>query len=180
MTEVRYGRYGCYYWLVSSEQISSLDCFVITHHLDKTLAITCFDSGPLTPTLLEQQIGWHYRNEIMYSPPLTEGIDIPSDQYDEWYIGSGLAFPSGGIETFVNYGGFTLVPPEELYKSYDPSCEKGVLDSLEVIQSRFWKQLERINPETFIAVGDNDVVVTKSQQFFDEMISHVQADDRDA
>ena len=168
---MKLGRYKNYYWLVSSEALWSLEKLVVSHHENRTLAITSFDSGPLKPTQEEERLGWKYKNEIMYSPPLKKDLDIPNEQYDEWYIGSNLVFPSGELEIFVNYGGFSLVPPEESYTEYDPSWEKGVLDFLKPIQSRFWAQIEKISPDTFIAIGDNDVVVSKNKQFIEVVVN---------
>ncbi len=135
------------------------------------LAITSFDSGPLKPSKEEIELGWRDRDKIMYSPCLSKSIDIPHDQYDEWYVASTLVLESDALEVFVNYGGFSLVPPEESYKEFDPSWEKNSLDFLKPIQSRFWYQIEKICPETFVAIGDNDVVVSKNKQFIEAIIN---------
>ena len=53
----------------------------------------------------------------MVSPPLAEGLDIPLDQYDEWYFLDEPPHHEWRPEVFVNYGGFTLVAIEEIYKT---------------------------------------------------------------
>ncbi len=164
------GKYKEYYWLVSSEALWSIEKLVVAYHEDRKLGITSFDSGPLKPTEEEKHLGWKFENEVMYSPRLKEGLEIPHDQYDEWYIDSDLELPTEGLEVFVNYGGFSLVPPEESYKEFDPSWEKGTLDFLKPIQIRFWAQIEKLDPETFVAVGDNDVVVSKSKNFIEAVV----------
>ncbi len=165
------GRHKEYYWLVSREALWGLEKLVISHHENMILAITSFDSGPLKPTAEELELGWKYNNEVMYSPRLKAGLDIPNDQYDEWYISKELEFANGTPEVFVNYGGFSLVPPDESYKEFYVSWEKDTLDFLIPIQFRFWSQIEEISPETFVAVGDNDVVVSKNRGFIEAVVS---------
>jgi len=84
----------------------------------------------------------------MFSPPLSAEVTIPYEQYDEWYLSKEkLNFPVG-FDRFVNYGGFNVAPDSE----FEPD-----------IQDKFWKQLVIINPETYIAIGDNDIVISKNE-----------------
>jgi len=105
----------------------------------------------------EKGLGWQSRNEIAYSPQITLSEDgrieaVTAEQcagYDEWYVFDspldlgvlchGNVFESGltagKIWAFVNYdAGFALHNPE-------------MVD----LTSLFWKQLDRIQPESFIA-----------------------------
>jgi hypothetical protein len=61
------------------------------------------------------------------------------------------------------------VPVEEIYKTLDPTWERGGLDYLVPIQERFWAQTERVDPVSYIAMGDLDVVVSKRREFIEHL-----------
>ncbi len=105
----------------------------------------------------------------MVSPPLAEELDIPHDGYDEWYLLDEPPSSEWQPEVFVNYGSFTLVSTEELYKSYDPTWDCHGLEWLDPIQERFWEQLERVNPVSYIAIGGYDVVVSQRREFIERL-----------
>ena len=78
--------------------------------------------------------------------------------FSEWYLSNDkLLFPKN-IERFVNYSGFNLSPEFK--------------DNLE-IQTKFWKQLININPTTFVAIGDNDIVVSKNEKLIGYIAENV-------
>jgi hypothetical protein len=105
----------------------------------------------------------------MDSSPLVEGLDIPHDQYDEWYLFEEPPPAAWQPEVFVNYGGFTLAPIADILSTYDPTWDRRGLDYLVPIQERFWAQLERVDPVTYGAVGDYDVVVSKRREFIERL-----------
>jgi hypothetical protein len=148
------GKAQGFFWLVADFEIVKLPEMIIQYHEGQILHLATFDSGPLLPTEEEVHQGWYTENEIMISPQLTKELHIPHEQYDEWYISRNiLKFPKN-LERFVNYGGFTLEPAEEGMKYF---------------QAQFWDQLISINPATFVAIGDNDIVVSKEKQLIDEI-----------
>jgi hypothetical protein len=154
-----------YEWIVSSAEIRAIPKIVVEQHQRLRLCITAFDGGVIRPGAEEIAIGWTMRNEVMVSPPLTQSVKIPHDLYDEWYVVSDPSFADDAFEVFVNYGAFTLVAPEVLCNTSDPTWEKHGFDFLLPIQERFWAQLQRINPTTYVAVGDNDVIVSRNSEF---------------
>jgi hypothetical protein len=156
---------GDYSWLVSGREFASLPDLVRQHHLGSRLCISSFDSGPLTPSDDETRIGWTLSGKLMISPPLTESLEIPYDQYDEWWIFESEPHLGDDLEVFINYGMFTLVHPEVTYRSFDPTWEKRGLDYLVPIQERFWQQIERLNPVSYVGMGNNDVVVSRNHSF---------------
>src|SRR5262249_19255326 len=97
--------------------------------------------------------------------PIEESLVI--HEYDEWYVFEKAPHFESDIEVFVNYGDFTLVPPTEIYKTFDPTWEKCGLEWLGLAQERFWIQLQQIHPRTFVASGDNDVVVSRDYRFIE-------------
>jgi len=152
------GSHGSYRWLVTQQvDLTTLVESCPPCLAGKYVAVTSLDSGPLVLTDEEKGLGWHSRNEIAYSPQITLSKDgriegVTTGQcagYDEWYVFDsphdlgalcdGNVFESdlsaGKIWTFVNYdAGFALHNPD-------------VAD----LTNLFWKQLDWIQPESFIA-----------------------------
>lgn len=167
------GQHGHFYWLVAPSLPPSLESATLGCHPGAYLCITSYDSGPIRPSPEEQAVGWMSRGKVMISPPLVEGLDIPYDQYDEWYLLAENPPPGWEPEVFVNYEGFTLVPTEEINEAYDPTWGRVGLDGLASIQERFWSQLEHIDPISYIAMGDRDVVVSKRPEFIERLRQRV-------
>lgn len=152
-------------WLVVRETLPNPADFVIEHHQGHHLCISAFDSGRITPTQAEQSIGWKLVNDLMVSPPLTRRLHIPCDEYYEWYVFSPLPSSLEVPELFVNYGGFNLADPRALAASQDPTWDRANYDWLFPLQERFWANLQRLNPVTYVASGDADVIVTRNPEF---------------
>ena len=55
-------------------------------------------------------------------------------------------------QAFINYGGFSLALPD-----------------FSELQKGFWRQLERLAPQSFLAEGDNLICVTKDGDLFDQL-----------
>jgi hypothetical protein len=166
---VQSGQHGRFHWLVAPSSLPSLVAATVRFHPGSRLCITAFDSGPIRPSPEEEASGWVTRASVMVSPPLDEGLDIPLDQYDEWYLLDEPPPHEWQPEVFVNFGGFTLVAIEEIYKTYDPTWDRHGLDYLVPIQERFWAQMEQVDPISYIAMGDQDVVVSKRREFIEQL-----------
>ncbi len=144
------GSQGPYEWLVTDQQFDLLQvCPEVV--LGKFIAITSIDSGPFVPTDKEKAAGWESRGQIAYSPKVEDVQSLPRDGYDEWYMfrsptdlgTSHLAEnifevpqEQGHVSIFVNYC-FALHRPE-----------------MKDLAALFWKQIEWIRPESYMA--DND------------------------
>jgi len=158
-----------YHWLVSHEEIIDIDQIVIEYHSKYTLYLATFDSGPLLPNTEEIAQGWQVEGEIMVSPPLSSTVVIPYEQYDEWYLSKNkLKFPTN-LERYVNYCGFSLCSDNVENETSNPTMEKQASNSMQPLQDEFWKQLLQISPHTFIAIGDNDILVSRDEA----LIKHV-------
>ncbi len=166
---IRSGQHGRFHWLVASSSSLSLMDLTVRYHPTLRLCITSCDSGPISPSPQDQADGWMETGKVMVSPPLAKGLDIPLDQYDEWYLLDEPPSPEWQPEVFVNYGGFTLVPTEEFPKGDDPTWDRHGLDWLDPIQGRFWGQLEQLSPVSYIAMGDYDVVVSQRREFIERL-----------
>ena len=156
-----------YRWVVTPSYLPQLSQAVVRSHIGMHLCITSFDSGPLLLNRDEIALGWHRQGKVMVSPPLTASLVIPHEQYDEWYIHSAPEFGECPIEVFVNYGSFTLVSPDVIDQGRDPTWERDPCEVMVRIQDRFWSQLMTFAPETYVAMGDNTVVVSRNQKFID-------------
>ena len=129
----------------------------------KYVAVTSLDSGPMALTDAEKRDGWRSRNEIAYSSEIQYAENVRTERspggcagFNEWYVSNspfdlgeiwhGNVFEApitpGQVCRFVNFGpGFALHNPEYLR-----------------LVSLFWKQLDWIQPESYIA--DTDMLLT--------------------
>jgi len=90
----------------------------------------------------------------MYSPQITDLDGIPHEQYDEWLIFDNPPEKLRDVEVFINYGGFSLATLEQVHDPWDSTWDKSALDIDRKQRERFWSQLVRISPESYLAEGD--------------------------
>ena len=145
-----FGSQGIYEWLVADEDID-LPQICPEIALGKYVAITSNDSGAYVPDEHERAAGWDSRGKVAYSPKIINTDDLPRspEAYDEWYVflrpvDLGISHLAenifdvpqapGHVSVFVNYGGFAFDRPDTLTEL-------------------FWKQIEWIRPESYIADG---------------------------
>lgn len=147
--------------------------------LNKHLAVTSIDGGPLRITEQEKIDGWRtteaakvfqgaswskpeYRDDWMvaYSPQIASIDGLPNEAHDEccssygeWYVFENQP-PVEDIECFVNWVGFRLYDPE-----------------FQWCTDRFWRQIEKIKPESYLAGGTVFTVVTRNSVLFSRIIS---------
>lgn len=158
------GTHGAFQWLSTDTELEPFLRLCPDAVLGKCIAITSTDSGFL---FLDEQLksqGWESRQNIAYSPRI-QSIDLlPHDGYDEWYVleeprDLGHAHDSnvfetppapGRVQVFVNYCGFSL----------DKLEHRSLADI-------FWKQLEFVNPESYLADGSDFLIfVTRNSALF--------------
>jgi hypothetical protein len=148
-SSVNAGSHGAYQWLTTTaHDFDSLLTLCPTAVLGKYVAVTSFDSGSLSLNDEQKATGWESRQGIAYSPLVQSAGTLPErGGFDEWYVfgtavdlgekGQGNIFEAplsvGQIEVFVNFAeGFDLHQPNSLVPL-------------------FWRQLEWIRPESYIA-----------------------------
>lgn len=153
------GSQGPYRWLTTGEHdLDTLRQRCPQALVGKYIAVTSLDSGPMDLTDDEKRAGWESRNEIAYSPQIRSAEDCRTERspggcvgFNEWYVfnsrfdlgqlwhGNVFEAPMtpGHVCTFVNFFGFALHNPE-----------------MSDLVSLFWKQLDWIQPESYIADGD--------------------------
>src|SRR5258708_38177862 len=158
--EVVTGSHGPYRWLTTAQyELDILLRRCPQAVLGKYIAVTSLDSGPMALTDAEKRNGWRSRNEIAYSPQIQSAENVRTERlpegdasFNEWYVFNsrfdlgelwhGNIFEApltpGQVCTFVNFdAGFALHNPE-----------------MESLVSLFWKQLDWIQPESYIADAD--------------------------
>jgi hypothetical protein len=137
--------------------------------LGKYVAVTSCDSGPLVLSYDEKASGWEVRDNIAYSPAVVDVAKLPHELYDEWYVSPspmnlGHLSPQGKnifespigegeLFTFVNFGGFALHRTEDHH-----------------LADLFWKQLNVVRPELFIADGDFLTIASTNRGLFSEIL----------
>jgi hypothetical protein len=152
------GKTNNYYWIEGHEfSLHELVTKCPELLTGKTVAITSFDSGPLSPNDEEKGFGWYSKDNVFYAPKITNPRDLPYEQYDEWYIFDNLK-EFEPIDTFVNYGSFFLGDPIYKLQEADPTWDKvGIqrqIDSQREMQEKFWDYIRRIEPRSFVMDGD--------------------------
>jgi hypothetical protein len=168
------GSHGDYQWLSMDEcDISTLLRLCPDVVLGKYLAVTSIDSGSLRITDQEKNDGWwtseaakvftatswnprDYGGKVAYSPKLTSIHGLPNETHDEccggfneWYIFE-QSPPATEMEVFVNWGGFSLC--DSRYQEW---------------ADRFWEQLTRFRPESYIAQGTGFTFVARKRDLFE-------------
>jgi hypothetical protein len=133
----------------------------------KYVAVTSLDSGSLRLTEEEERSGWRSRGGVAYSPQVRSVETLRHGGFDEWYIfdspkelgqvwqGNVFELPSTSdyVSVFVNFGDFAPHNPE-----------------VEALATLFWKQLDLIQPEAYLADGNQFLTfVTRDQQLFAEV-----------
>ena len=158
------GVHGAYRWMTTGlHDLDTLRRKYPQALVGRYVAVTSMDSGSMELTDEEKRAGWWSRNGIAYSPQIQSAEDCRTERspggccgFNEWYVCGApfdlgelrdgnvfeAAMTPGQVYTFVNFGpSFALHDPEVT----------GLADL-------FWKQLDGIRPESYIA--DADVFLT--------------------
>jgi hypothetical protein len=162
------GSHGKYQWLATG--LHDLNSFLQRCPMTfagKYVAVTSLDSGCVRLTQNEKRTGWRSRGGVAYSPQVRSVEALPHGGFDEWYIfdsprelgqvwaGNVFEAPSTPeyISVFVNFGYFAPHNPE-----------------VEALVSLFWKQLDEIQPESYVADGNQFLTfATRDHQLFAEV-----------
>ncbi len=142
--------------------------------IGKYLGIVYFDSGPFKPSQEEESRGWFQQGEIAYSPILTvEELSGPiCDNYDQWCLYM-EPFRIGEMTDFVNYGGFSLrdrrVELKEAHETHDIVGLEKQISHFEEVQEKFWGEIRKHTPHTFISDGDMFIYLSRNKKEIDRI-----------
>ena len=149
-----------YFWLASANVIWKLKQPIIEHHIGHQLCVLVIDDEGASST------DWDIEKSIAVNPNLSwyQYYELRPYEYNEFYISKDSLQFEEEYEMCVANDGFTLVPPDYLYKDLDPSWE-GDQHWLLPLQDKFWRQLQHFNPETYLGHGYYDLIVSKNKKF---------------
>jgi hypothetical protein len=160
---IKKGVHGEYTWFQSTENyLTVLVDQVKELVVGKTVAIVAYEGEPIRLTQEEMKAGWQQLSTVALSPIIDRPSEIPQNSYDEWYAFAGVsALPIN--ESFATCGGFSLDQSAGENPFLPQSLKKKQIDTtLRKRQERFWKQLELLKPESYMAETDKLIVVTKN------------------
>ena len=164
---IRRGERNGFFWLVSTQhRLADLVEKCPELFVGRSVVVTAFDSGPLAASPKERDAGWEQRGDIAIAPRDLDASNIPFDNYDEWYLFGAHVAEFGSFEVFVNFGGFSPVPPEAPSPpdpTWDEDAAREHVRDVEALHARFWDQLQRLQPACYVADGDLLTVVTQSE-----------------
>lgn len=180
MSELHKGKQGHYFWLAraldmqntSRPLIHLLDaCPEIV--LDNFVVVTSLDSGALQLTTQQVSNGWTQAGKLTMSPRITDAKEIPFEWFDEWYIFDKPTVPTD-VEVFVNYGTFSLGDPRPavstMYIGTDTERVAQLVEGALELQQKFWMQIERIKPKSYMANGNSFTFVTQDSGLFNKLV----------
>lgn len=166
------GSHGAYRWLSSGHELDDLLRLCPAVVLGKYVAVTSFDSSYLIPSAEEKSAGWKSRGGIAYSPMIQSIESLPHGGSDEWYVLTHKA--DLGVSRL---GGNIFDPPIKpgelgVFVNYCFALHSGEMENLADL---FWGQIERFQPESYIADNDCVTFVTRDESLFRalaEALSH--------
>lgn len=159
-----HGVQGEYRWLeTSAHQIYDVLHVCPAVAATKNIVITSCSAGPLQPTEEERQRGWRVNGRSIYIPVGDSVSAIPFEVFDEWYIFSATA-PERDYKDFIRFDWFTLGPAQSLYS------KSGTQFDLKRMQHWFWREMERVQPESYLAFGSRLKFVTRDAANFNQVL----------
>ena len=164
------GQHDDYHWLNTADyDPSALLDWCPQAFVGKYIAITSFDCGPFVPLSEEEKkTGWHDRNEIAYSPRIGRSRGLSWDNNDEWYI---FDHPFDLGEVWKGNVFEAPMTPGNLcnFVTHHLALHRPELADL---VNLFWRQLDWIRPESYVAYGDVWLVfVTCDSSLFTSVLS---------
>jgi hypothetical protein len=159
-----HGVQGEYRWLeTSAHQVYDVLHVCPAAAANKNIVITSCSAEPLQPTEEERQRGWRVNGRSIYIPVGNSVSAIPFEVFDEWYIFSAAA-PERDYKNFVKFDWFTLGPAQSLYS------QSGTHFDLKRMQRWFWREMERVRPESYLACGTRLKFVTCNAANFNQVL----------
>ena len=184
MTGLDNGRHGSYLWLQrpldsrdTSRPLGNLVKSCPEAILGRHVVVTSLDSGSLQLSDQQRTEGWQKSGRLAISPRISATVAVPYEWFDEWYVFDEPKVPAD-IEVFVNYGTFSLGDPypamSTMYIGSDKSAVDRMVEGVLELRQRFWTQIERLQPLSYISNGHCFLFVTQEQEMYDRAIASFQ------
>jgi len=137
--------------------------------VDNFVVVTSLDSAALQLSSQQVDEGWAREGRLAISPKIADAKELSFEWFDEWYIFDEPTLPTD-VEVFVNYGTFSLGDPLQtiatIYIGTDARKVAGMVEGALELQRKFWAQIERIKPKSFMANGNSFIFVTRDSGLF--------------
>jgi hypothetical protein len=159
------GKHGTFFW--AQKPNGRLDrllghCPALVE--EKFVIVTSLDSGPLRLQPNELAAGWTQSGQLAYSPRIARADAIPREGYDEWYIFTGP--PQVQVDEVFANSHFELHGRDS-----DPGKPQWWFEHLQEKQERFWNQIARLQPQSYVAEGDLLTVATQDHALFESVMN---------
>lgn len=165
------GAHGDYRWVVTDGMLHKLVSIVPGFVLGKYIAVTSCDCGPLHLSENEIANGWVSRNGIAYSPRIESIETLPSDSScTEWYTFPEPVDLGAVVDSDINLWE-SEITPGRVHVFSNLSFGFGLhMPEFGALAEIFWEQLNWVQPESFIAAGDQLTVVTRDRNLADALV----------
>jgi hypothetical protein len=162
------GSHGEYSWVQTTDfGIDALLAICPAVLLNKFVAVTSCDSGPLPLSQQNGAVGWHVRNGVAYSPRMTSPKLFPYHvHFDEWYV-----FTEAAEFEKIDRANTEQDPLETFVSSYlrldDPETQDWA--------TKLWTLLGQIRPESCVSEADWGwlTFITRNQELFRPLCQHL-------
>ena len=177
MDDIRHGSRDGFWWVWSRDsRLSDVLAAVPELVVGKIVAVTSFDSGPLSLTEEDLRRGWTARGSVALSPVVQSADQLSMGEWDEWYV-LDEAMPLPELAVFVNFDGFTPSPMRvpDVDATWCKAAAADLLRSREELANAFWSQISAVRPFAFIAEGDSFTCVVSDEKLARKVLAAMEA-----
>lgn len=177
--EIRTGSKGPFYWLTGKRtDLRTLVSACPEIVLGKYVLVTAYHSWRFLPTVDEIAAGWRIVGAVAVSPIVEDVTSLPAEGRVEWYVSSTADTPRRPA-MFVNCIGFRLdwpmATPDESARgiTWDWHDAEAEMQWRAGLIGQFWRQLNRLGAESYLADGDHLNFATRDSVLFDRVRSYL-------
>ncbi len=153
-----HGAQGQYQWLDSpSHSLQELLKVCPDLVIGRSLAITSFEERSLTEKL--EACAGRLEGSVLHIPTLSDVSALPLGGMSEWYTFAGEV-PQSKLTCFVRHAWFTLGPAA--VARVQPENRWDLQRTVRL----FWQELQRLQPESYVARGQRLILATRNQAHF--------------
>lgn len=153
-----HGAQGQYQWLESpSHSLQDLLKVCPGLVIGRSLAITSFEERSLTERL--EACDGRLVGPVVQIPAVTDVSALPLSGMSEWYGFAG-EIPAPKLTSFVRHAWFTLGPAA--VARVQPENRWDLQRTVRL----FWQELQRLQPESYVARGQRLILATRNQSHF--------------
>ena len=118
------------------------------------LVVTSLDSGPLEPSDTMKSMGWYTSAAAAISPPISEGLQVPSAGWDEWWV----LDANDDVLTLPRFAPFVNRSTWSLSEANATDDDPQLADE----RRRFWNLVGLLRPIAYLSTGPRSLFVTNN------------------